>query len=156
MAYANILFPFIFNVQISQKTLLRRLKTKLNLNTTKWDKEERKKKDLVINMHVVVVVVFSRFPLAFAYLVSISCFCHYDPRINLCTNLLSSRKNHSTINWWKRWYLCYQWGGYNSPKVISGKFHSNSGITFRDGRTKISLFRQPFWTWSGKIAFGFV
>ena len=59
MAYANILSPFIFNVQISQKKLLRRLKTKLNLNTTKWDKEERKKKDLVINMHVVVVVFFS-------------------------------------------------------------------------------------------------
>ena len=137
------------------KNSLRRLKTKLNLSSTKWDKEERKKKDLVINMHV-VVVVFSRFPLAFACLVIIYCFCYYDPRINLCTNLLSSRKNHSTINWWKRWYLCYKWGGYNSLKVISGKFHSNSGSTFRDGRTKISLFRQTFWVWFAKIAFGFV
>ena len=122
----------------------------MNLSTKKWDKEERKKKDLVINMHV-VVVVFSRFPLAFACLVIIYCFCHYDPRINLCTNLLSSRKNHSTINWWKRWYLCYMWGRFNSLKVISGKFHSNSGSTFRDGRTKISLFRQTFWVWFAKI-----
>ena len=135
------------------KNSLRRLKTKLNLSATKWDKEERKKKDFVINIHV---FFFVRFPLAFACLVTIYCFCYYDPRINLCTNLLSSRKNHSTINWWKRWYLCYQWGGYNSLKVISGKFHSNSGSTFRDRRTKISLFRQTFWVWFAKIAFGFV
>ena len=137
------------------KNSLRRLKTKLNLSTTKWDKEENKKKDFVINKHV-VFFFFVRFPLAFACLVTIYCFCYYDPRINLCTNLLSSRKNHSTINWWKRWYLCYMWGRDNSPWVISGNFHSNSGSIFRDGRTKISLFRQPFWTWSGKIAFGFV
>ena len=138
----------------SNKNSLRRLKTKFNLSTTKWDKEEKKKKDFVINIHV--VFFFVRFPFAFACLVTIYCFCHYDPRINLCTNLLSSRKNHSTINWWKRWHLCYMWGRHNSPWVISGNFHSNSGSIFRDGRTKISLFRQPFWTWSGKIAFGFV
>ena len=129
----------------SNKNSLRRLKTKLNLSTTK---------DFVINIHV--VFFFVRFPLAFACLVIIYCFCYYDPIINLCTNLLSSRKNHSTINWWKRWHLCYMWGRHNSPWVISGNFHSNSGSIFRDGRTKISLFRQPFWTWSGKIAFGFV
>ena len=37
----------------SNKNSLRRLKTKLNLSTTKWDKEEKKKKDFVINIHVV-------------------------------------------------------------------------------------------------------
>ena len=37
----------------SNKSSLRRLKTKLNLSTTKWDKVEKKKKDFVINIHVV-------------------------------------------------------------------------------------------------------
>ena len=135
------------------KKFSRRLK-KIELSTTKWDKEEKKKKDLFINTHVVFFL--ARFPLAFACLVTIYCFCHYDPRTNLYTNFRSSRKNHSTIKWWKRWYLCYMWGTFNSPKVISGDFHFNSGSIFRDGRTKISLFRQPFWTWSAEIAFGFV